>query len=277
MKSSHLVTTLFLGVILGLCSVGAKAQGTEAYVYCDNGDSLNDAIRMEGDWGRPLELYVIGTCREDRITVPRGRLTINGLPDGSPNQAVIEGNIINWGMTLAIRNITITGEGAGVTASVGRTRLINVDISHNYEEGIVIDGGGAVYVNNSRIQHNGLEGVSVETGVFQVTDSEISDNQVGIDTTMGRIVLNEGTSVVENRGAGVIGRLHSSIAANGPVTIERNGEHGVQLMYDSGFLANGDVNINRNGRFDVVCEDHESSAWFEDGYPRRVRCPGFRR
>ena len=274
MKSSHLVTTLFLGVILGLWSVGVTAQGTEAYVYCDNGDSLNDAIRMEGDWGRPLELYVIGTCREDRITVPRGRLTINGLPDGSPNQAVIEGSIINWGMTLAIRNITITGEGAGVRASVGRTRLINVDISHNYEEGIVIDGGGAVFVNNSRIQHNGLEGVSVETGVLQVTDSEISDNEVGIDANMGRIVLNEGASVVENRGAGVIGRLHTSIAANGPVTIERNGKHGVQLVYDSGFLASGDVSVIDNGRFNVVCEDLESSAKFEDGYPGRVRCPG---
>lgn len=274
MKSSHLVTTLFLGLILGLWSVGATAQGTEAYVYCDNGDSLNDAIRMEGDWGRPLELYVIGTCREDRITVPRGRLTINGLPNGSPNQAVIEGSIINWGMTLAIRNITITGEGAGVRASVGRTRLINVDIRDNDAEGIVISGGGAVFVNNSRIQHNGLEGVSVETGVFQVNDSEISDNEVGIDATMGRIVLNEGTSVVENRGAGVIGRLHTSIAANGPVTIERNGEHGVQLMFDSGFLASGEVSINDNGSFDVVCEDKESSAGFDDEYPGRVRCPG---
>lgn len=277
MNSSQLVTTLLIGLILGLWSVGATAQGTEAYVYCDNGDSLNDAVRMEGDWGRPLELYVIGTCREERITVPRGRLTINGLPDGSPNQAVIDGSIINWGMTLAIRNITITGEGFGVSASVGRTRLINVDISHNDAEGIVISGGGAVFLNDSRVQHNGLEGVSVETGVFQVTDSEISDNEVGIDATMGRIFLNEGTSVVKNRGVGVIGRLHSSIAANGPVTIERNGEHGIQLMFDSGFLASGDVNINGNGRFDVVCQDHESSAWFEDVYPRRVRCPGFRR
>jgi hypothetical protein len=92
---------------------------------------------------------------------------------------------------------------------------------------------------------------------------------------MGQIWLEE-SSIVENRGAGVIGRLHTSIAANGPVTIERNGEHGVQLMFDSGLLASGDVSIIDNGRFDVVCEDHESSAKFEDGNPGRVRCPGFR-
>lgn len=274
MKSSHLVTTLLLGLILGLWSVGAAAQATEAYVYCDNGDSLNDAIRMDGDWGRPLRLYVIGTC-EERVTVPRHRVTIDGQPlEGGPI-AILDGSIVNWGSNIAIRNMTITGEEFGVSASVGRTRLINVDISHNDAEGIVISGGGAVFLNNSRVQYNNLEGIAVETGFLEVSNSEIGGNEIGIDASMGRITLEE-TSVVQNRGAGVIGRLHTSIAANGPVTIEKNGKHGVQLMFDSGFLAIGDVDIMDNGRFDVVCEDHESSARFEGGYQGRVKCPGVR-
>ena len=137
-------------------------------------------------------------------------------------------------------------------------------------------GGTAVFLIDSRVQHNGLEGVSVETGVFEVNDSEIADNEVGIDAIMGRIVLNEGTSIVNNRSGGVIGNLHTSIVANGPVWIERNGEHGVRLALDSGFLTVGDVSINDNGWFDVKCKDRESSAKFEDQYPGRVWCSDFR-
>lgn len=274
MKSSHTVTTLFLGLVLGLWSVGAAAQHPPLYIDCDAGDSLNDAVRTDGDWGEPQTIFVTGTCY-GRVTLPRHRVTIDGQPEEGGPVAVLDGTIVNWGSNVAIRNITITGEGVGVSASVGRLRLINVDISGNYEEGIVISGGGAVFLNNSRVHYNGLEGIAVETGFLEVRGSEIAGNETGIDATMGRITLEE-TSVVENRGAGVIGRLHTAIVANGPVTIERNGEHGVQLMYDSGFLTSGDVSINDNGRFDVLCKDRESSARFEDAYPGRVWCSDFR-
>ena len=274
MKSSHTVTTLFLGLVLGLWSVGAAAQHPPLYIDCDAGDSLNDAVRTDGDWGEPQTIFVTGTCY-GRVTLPRHRVTIDGQPEEGGPVAVLDGTIVNWGSNVAIRNITITGEGVGVSASVGRLRLINVDISGNYEEGIVISGGGTVFLNNSRVHYNGLEGIAVETGFLEVRGREIAGNETGIDATMGRITLEE-TSVVENRGAGVIGRLHTAIVANGPVTIERNGEHGVQLMYDSGFLTSGDVSINDNGRFDVLCKDRESSARFEDAYPGRVWCSDFR-
>ncbi|MBT8082292.1 MAG: right-handed parallel beta-helix repeat-containing protein [Gammaproteobacteria bacterium] len=275
MKSSHLTTALFLGLILGLWSAGAAAQDP-VYVDCGDGDgdSLNDAIRMDGDWGQPLRLYVIGTCYE-RVTVPRHRVTIDGQPEEGGPIAVLDGTIVNWGSNITIRNITITGAGVGVSASVGRTRLINVDISNNDEEGIVISGGGAVFLNDSRVQHNGLEGVAVETGFLVVNDSVIAGNEVGIDATMGKITL-EGTSIVENYGAGVIGRLHTGIVANGPVWIERNGKVGVKLMLDSGLLTSGEVSINDNHWADVACRDRESSARFEDTYPGRVWCSDFR-
>lgn len=274
MKSSHLVIELFLGLVFGLWSAGAVAQNPVIYVDCDAGDSLNDAVRVEGDWGQPLRLYVIGTCFES-VTVPRNRVTIDGLPPDSVDQGVIEGNIRNWGSSITVRNIRITGEGFGFAASVGRTRLINVDISNNDAEGIVIDGGGTVYLNGSVVRDNGFEGIAVETGFLVVNDTEIAGNEVGIDASMGRLTL-EGSSVVENRGTGIIGRLHTAIVANGPAWIERNGEHGVQLEFDSAFVTSGEVSINDNGRFDVVCEDHDSSAKFNDGYPGRVRCPGVR-
>lgn len=274
MKGSHTVTTLFLGLVLGLWSVGAAAQHPPLYIDCDAGDSLNDAVRTDGDWGEPQTIFVTGTCY-GRVTLPRNRVTIDGQPEEGGPVAVLDGTIATWGSNVAIRNITITGEGVGVSASVGRLRLINVDISGNYEEGIVISGGGTVFLNNSRVHYNGLEGIAVETGFLEVRGSEIAGNETGIDATMGRITLEE-TSVVDNRGVGVIGRLHTAIVANGPVTIERNGEHGVQLMYDSGFLTSGDVSINDNGRFDVLCKDRESSARFEDAYPGRVWCSDFR-
>ncbi len=274
MKSSHPVIALCLGLVFGLWSAGAAAQNPEIYVDCDAGDSLNDAIRTEGDWGQPLRLYVIGTCYEN-VTVPRNRLTIDGLAPDRLDQAVIEGNIRNWGSSITVRNIRITGQGFGFAASVGRTRLINVDISNNDEEGIVISGGGTVFLADSRIQDNGLEGVAVETGFLVVDNTEITGNEVGIDATMGRITLEE-SSVVENRGTGIIGRLHTGIVANGPAWIDRNREHGVQLVYDSGFVTVGEVSINDNGRFDVKCHDRESSAKFEDWYPGRVWCSDFR-
>ncbi len=274
MKSSHLVFALFLGLVFGLWSAGAAAQNPVIFVDCDAGDSLNDAIRVEGDWGQPLRLYVIGTCFET-VTVPRNRVTIDGLPPGSLDQGVIEGSIRNFGSSIAIRNIRITGEGSGFEASVGRTRLINVDISNNAEEGIVIDGGGTVYLTDSRVQHNSLEGIAIETGFLVVNRTEIADNEVGIAATMGRITLEE-TSVVENRGTGIIGRLHTAIVANGPAWIERNGEHGVLLEFDSGFVTSGEVSINDNGRFDVKCNDRESSAKFQDWHPGRVWCSDFR-
>jgi len=274
MDSSHLITTLFLGLILGLWSASAAAQNDPVYIDCDAGDSLYDAVRADGDWGEPLTIYVAGTCT-GRVTIPRHRVAIDGQPEEGGPTAVLDGWIDNWGSNITIRNIIITGNGVGVRVSEGRTRLINVDISDNQEEGIVISGGGTVFLNNSTVTGNALEGIAVETGFLNVGGSVIAGNEVGIDATMGNITL-EVTSIVENRGAGVIGRLHTAIAANGPAWIDRNGEHGVQLMFDSGFLASGDVSVIDNGRLDVVCEDHESSAKFEDGYPGRVRCPGFR-
>ena len=273
MKSSHLITALFLGLILGMWSAGAAAQD-DVYVDCDAGESLNDAIRTEGDWGAPLRIYVIGTCY-GRVTIPRHRVTIDGQPEEGGPIGVLDGTIVNWGSNLTLRNIAITGEGNGVSASVGRTRLINVDISNNDAEGIIISGGGAVFLNNSRVFDNGLEGIAVETGILAVNNSDIVGNEVGIDATMGRITL-EQAYIVENRSAGVIGSLHTSILANGPVTIERNGEHGVRLMFDSGLLTKGEVSINDNHRFDVICKDRESSARFEDQYPGRVWCSDFR-
>jgi hypothetical protein len=274
MKSSHLLTTLFLALILGLWSAGAAAQATDVYVDCGNGDSLNDAVRMEGDWGQPLRLYVIGTCYEV-VTIPRGRVTIDGLPDENGPTAVIEGSIRNFGESIAIRNIRITGPGYGFLASVGRTRLINVDISNNDAEGILISGGGTVFLTDSRVFDNGLEGVSVETGFLVVDNSDIVGNENGIDASMGSITLEE-AYIAENRGAGIIGTLHTGIVANGPVTIERNGEHGVKLMLDSGLLTSGEVSINDNAWFDVACADRESSAKFEGWHPGRVWCSDFR-
>ena len=274
MKSSHTVTTLFLGLALGLWSVGAAAQHPPLYIDCDAGDSLQDAVRTDGDWGEPQTIFVTGTCY-GRVTLPRHRVTIHGQPEEGGPVAVLDGTIVNWGSNVTIRSITITGEGVGISASVGRMRLINVDISDNDEEGIVISGGGTVFLNGSQVTGNALEGIAVETGFLVVNDSVIAGNEIGIDATMGNITL-EVTSIVENRGTGVIGRLHTGIVANGPVWIDRNGEHGVQLMYDSGFLTSGDVSINDNGRFDVLCKDRESSARFEDAYPGRVWCSDFR-
>jgi hypothetical protein len=274
MKSSHLATTLFIGLIFGLWSAGAAAQNPVVYVDCDSGDSLSDAVRLEGDWGQPLRLYVIGTCYEN-ATVPRDRVTIDGLPDENGPTGVIEGNIRNFGSSITIRNIRITGQGFGFAASVGRTRLINVDISDNDEEGILISGGGTVFLSDSQVTGNALEGVSVETGFLVVDNSVIAGNEIGIDASMASITIEE-SSVVENRGAGIRGTLHTGIVANGPVWIERNGKHGVKLMYDSGLVTSGDVSINDNGWADVACRDRESSAKFLDMYPGRVWCSDFR-
>lgn len=60
---------------------------------------------------------------------------------------------------------------------------------------------------------------------------------------------------VKYHGAHIIGRLHTGIVVNGPSTIERNGEHGMQLMLNPRLLTSGEVSINDNGWLDVVCEE----------------------
>ena len=71
--------------------------------------------------------------------------------------------------------------------------------------------------------------------------------------------------------------LLSNAVINGcPLKASEVAHNGVQLMLDSGLLTRGEVSIDDNGGVDVVCEDHESSAKFEDKYPGRVWCPGFR-
>ena len=272
MKLTHIFVSLFASVALSFWSVAAMGQvPVEIDVDCDAGDTLTDAIATEGDFGVPLILNVTGTCYE-HPRVNRNSVVIDG-----GGTAVLHGSLRNWGMRLTVRNITITGDSFGFSASVGRSRLINVDISHNVEAGILISGGGTVFLRNSRVQHNnGLAGVAIETGFLTVDNSEITDNWAGIDATMGRVMLGDGAIIVDNIGAGVIGNLHTSILADGIVKIENNGEHGVQLMLDSGFLARGDVSINDNAWYDVACIDRESSARFEDAYPGRVWCTGFR-
>lgn len=210
----------------------------EVHVNCDDGQTLEAAIDR-ADWtARPFIINFTGTCVEN-ISIGRSRLSLDG---GGTGQIV--GQVRSFGARITLRNLTITGPGVGYISTGGRTRLLNVHLVDNEQEGLSISGNGVVFFRNGTVVNNGLEGVAVESGTLDASNVHISENSSGIEATMARIAL-ENSDVVNNRGRGIDASMNSAVRL---VDGAFNENDGVGVVVDgSSSLYTERVDVSWNG------------------------------
>jgi hypothetical protein len=265
MKS--LVTITFATALL-VASLSAVAG--ERHVDCNKGQSLQEAIDKTGSSAAPLTINVSGTCFED-ITIARDRLAINGSGD-----AKIAGRVRIFGARATLRDLTITAPSMGLSASGGRTRLLDVHFVDNDGPGLELTGNAVVLVRGGSINSNAGAGIFSISSVLDVSDALITSNEGnGIEALMSQITISGETRIESNDVHGVNANLHSSLLMDGPVVVTANDASGIRIEYDSGLLTFGPIEITGNGEIDAVCGDTESSAVFNDNLPTTILCSDF--
>lgn len=258
-----------------LLLIFGQALAGERKVDCDDGDSLQQTIDAGAGSAAPIDIYVTGTCTED-LLIGRDRVSILG--DGD---TVIDGQITVRGAdNLAIRNLTITGSGNGINASVARIFMVNVNLVGNDDYGIALRHGGAIFMRNGSIAHNqGDIGLLIENGLGSLRNMEIFDNAVD------GIVVNENGSLTmigggvngHENGTGIVVHLSSaleligahvginqfagvslsmaSVAAINDSALNANGEYGLLLSENSSATVSGG-GIDHNGLYGALAQSH---------------------
>ena len=177
----------------------------EVYVDCDIGQSLQDAVDMAGWTARPYTIYVTGTCDED-ITISRNRLQING-----GGEAQISGRIRNFGASITLRDLTITGPGEGLRASGGRTRVLDVHFVNNDADGIHATGNAMVSLRGGSVDGSSGSGIDLQSSVLNLHNVQIMSNMGnGIHALMSQITITGETQIFSNDVHGIDANLHSS-------------------------------------------------------------------
>ena len=253
-----------LFVAAGLLLIFGQAVAGERTVNCDKGDSLQKAIDAGAGSANNVVIFAIGTCTEN-VLITRDRVTING--DGN---TVIDGRIsVRGADNLVVTDLTITGPGTGISASVARVRLINVHLVGNDGYGMALRHGGYVFMRDGSIANNqGDIGLLIENGSGQLRDVEVSGNYLdGIVVNVnGSLTMIGGSVNSHEQGNGIAADLNSSVELEGvhvtnnlagisvssgssarieDSTINENADAGVSVA-DSGTLGLNNVGIFGN-------------------------------
>lgn len=240
-----------------LLASGQTLAGTR-YVDCGNGDSLQKAIDAGGGSAATVDIDVTGICTED-LLINRDGVTING--DGS---TVIDGQVTVRGAdNLTLRDLTITGSGDGINASVARVFMVRVHLVYNDDYGIALRHGGAIFLRDGSIANNsGGIGLLVENGHGQLRNVEVSNNNLdGIVVNVNGNLTMIGGSVHGNQGAGIVAKNSSTIELEG-VNVEDNLSAGISiLMGSTAEIQGGFVETNEGIGIDVA--DNSSLAAYE--------------
>ena len=223
-------------------------------VDCDDGDSLQKAIDAGGGSAALIEIFVTGTCEED-LLITRDRVVIDG-----DRNTVIDGQVrIRGANNILIRNLTITGSGDGITASFARIRLINVHLVGNDNYGVALRNGGLVYLRNGSIANNhGDVGLLIESGDGQLSNVEVSDNDVdGIVVNVnGNLTMIGGSVSLHEQGTGITANMSSTMELEG--VIVNNNLAGIYVSMGSAAAINNST-INNNFSIGIAAIDNSSA------------------
>jgi len=235
MRSAPLVATAGLMLVFG------QAYGGAIDVNCDEGDSIQKAIDAGAGSAAPKTINVTGFCAED-LNIRRDNIEILG--DG--NTMISGGILVRGADGLTIRDLTITGPGFGISASMSRVFMTNVHIDGNYDYGIALRHGGAVFLYNGTISGNfGDIGFLIENGHGQLSNSEVSGNADDgiVINANGNLTMTGGSVNGHGQGTGITAELSSSVELEN-VSVSNN-ETGV-LVSNGSTAAINDSTINGN-------------------------------
>ena len=234
--------------ITGLTLVFGPAFAGEINVNCDEGDSLQKAIDSGAGSAARREIFVTGFCEED-LLISKDRISFLG--DGN---TVISGQIVVRGSDgLAFRDLSITGPGDGISASVSRIFMVNVHFTGNHGYGIALRHGGAILLRNGSIAHNnGGIGLLIENGHGDLTNTDVFGNaNDGIVINVnGNLTMIGGSVNLHEQGTGIRANLSSSVELEG-VSVSNN-EVGMSLsMGAAAAINNSTINDNLQSGIDA--------------------------
>ena len=229
--------------IAGLTLVFGQAFAGEINVNCDEGDSLQKAIDSGAGSAAQREIFVAGFCEED-LLITRDNIALLG--DGN---TMISGNIrVRGSDGLTIRDLSITGPGDGISASVSRIFMTNVHIVGNYGDGIALRWGGAISLRNGSIAGNlGDTGFLIENGHGQLNNTEVSSNAYDgiVVNANGNLTMIGGKVDLHEQGTGITAKLSSSVELES-VSVNNN-ETGISVLNGSAAaINNSTINGNTN-------------------------------
>lgn len=241
-------------VAAALLLIFGQAVAGERPVNCDKGDSLQTAIEAGAGSAKNIRIFVTGTCEED-LLITRDRVVIDG-----DRNTVIDGQVwIRGANNIMLRNLTITGSGNGINASLARIRLINVHLVGNDDYGIALRNGGLIYLRNGSIANNhGNIGLLIEGGDGQLNNVDVSNNAVdGIVVNVnGNLTMVGGSVKSHEQGSGITAKLSSTMELEG-VTVKNN-LAGIYVSMGSAAAINNST-INNNFSIGIAAIDNSSA------------------
>jgi hypothetical protein len=206
-------STVLVGSFMLLSAAVALGDDTTV-VDCSRGDSIQQALGKQHP-GRPLTVLIRGACTEE-VTVKQDDVTLVG-----------EGGTVNGTINIpgarraVIRNLTVsspTGPGISGTDNAAFT-VEDSTLERNGTEGITVRNGAHATIRRNVIRDNG--------------EAQRPDTGRGINVTHSGAVNAHNNEIVNNRSDGV-GIFNDSYARLVENTIEGNGrlsagESGVQV------------------------------------------------
>ena len=238
-----------LVAMAGLMIAFGQAYGGDMNINCDEGDSIQKAIDAGAGSAAAKTINVTGFCAEN-LTIRRDNISILG--DGN---TMISGRILVRGADgLTIRNLSITGPGDGISASVSRIFMTNVHIFGNYGDGIALRHGGAIFLRDGSISGNfGDIGFLSENGHGQLNNTEVSSNASNgiVVNVNGNLTMIGGKVDLHEQGMGITANTSSSVELEG-VIIENN-LAGVSVLMGSAAAINNST-INDNTDVGIIVE-----------------------
>lgn len=248
------IYTAPLYVAASLLMIFGPAIADDRTVNCDEGDSLQQAIDAGAGSAKNIDIFVTGTCTEN-VLITRDRIAIRG--DGN---TVIDGRMsVRGANNLVVQDLTITGPGTGISASVARIRLINVHLVGNNGYGMALRHGGYVFMRDGSIANNhGDVGLLIENGSGQLRQVEVSDNDVhGIVVNVnGSLQMIGGSVNFHEQATGITAKLSSTLELDG-VTVNNN-QDGIYVSTGSAATIYNST-INENYIIGIAAVDNSSA------------------
>jgi parallel beta-helix repeat protein len=177
---------LVIGSLLAAAPAMAPAQSIIRVVDCASGASIQEAVG-KGNSGRPLVVVIQGACNQN-VEIARDDVELRGEANAS-----LTGSLeIRGARRAVVANLTLTNP-AG--------------------DGVLVDDGAAVTLENNRINDSAGYGVFVRNASLAlVNNNEMFRNGIvnsttidasGIGVSMGSTVRARGNRIAENANSGI--------------------------------------------------------------------------
>jgi hypothetical protein len=279
-KMKSIYGKMLLAALVSITFIALPAHAATKHVNCYEGQTISAALETAKGSADVLEIFVSGFC-DERITVPRDRVTIQG--DGT---AVINGGFRIFSKnSVLLWNLTITGPFPGlVTSGSSSVNLFDVVFDRNESfANLVMRRNAAVFLRDSHIigdcesteDMECADGAVVDASTLVMSRSSVSNAVVGIAADAGaRVILQDrlgdNSKVFNNSAVGIRVALKSLVDLRGTTHLHDN-PHLAFHVLDGSAVRIESPGVTIDGF--ITCEDsHRSFLANPHGVPVPTDC-----